>query len=38
MVCIDENQKYNDIIQENLVQVFLDGLDDKLDNFPIDVL
>jgi hypothetical protein len=38
MVCSIDIQKYNSIIQEDRVYVFLDGLDDRLDKIQSDVL
>ncbi|PNX97393.1 hypothetical protein L195_g020622, partial [Trifolium pratense] len=38
MVCPVDIQKYNSIIQEDRVYVFLDGLDDRLDKIRSDVL
>jgi len=38
MVCQIDIQKYNSIIQEDRVYVFLDGLDDRLDKIRSDVL
>ncbi|MCI04263.1 hypothetical protein A2U01_0025309, partial [Trifolium medium] len=38
MVCPIDIQKYNSIIQEDRVYVFLDGLDDRLDKIRSDVL
>jgi hypothetical protein len=38
MECPADIQRYNDLLQEDRVYVFLDGLDDKLDNIRSDVL
>ena len=38
MKCADDIQKYNSILQEDRVYVFLDGLDDRLDKIRSDVL
>ncbi|KAF5455638.1 hypothetical protein F2P56_025190 [Juglans regia] len=38
MKCAIDIQKYNSIVQEERVYVFLDGLDDRLDNIRSDVL
>ncbi|KAG7960368.1 hypothetical protein I3843_10G120000 [Carya illinoinensis] len=38
MECSVDIQHYNQIIQEDCVYVFLDGLDDQLDNIRADVL
>jgi hypothetical protein len=36
--CVDDIQNYNDLIQEDRVYVFLDGLDDRLDKIRGDIL
>jgi hypothetical protein len=38
MECVVDIQHYNDMIQEDRVYVFLDGLDDKLDKIWVDIL
>ena len=38
MECAIDIQKYNTILQEERVYVFLDELDDRLDNIRSDVL
>jgi hypothetical protein len=38
MECPADIQRYNNLLQEDRVYVFLDGLDDKLDNIRSDVL
>lgn len=38
MKCANDIQKYNSILQEDRVYIFLDGLDDQLDKIPSDVL
>ncbi|KAK6934965.1 Retrotransposon Copia-like, N-terminal [Dillenia turbinata] len=38
MQCAMDIQNYNSILQEERVYIFLDGLDDKLDNIKSDVL
>ncbi|KAK6911986.1 hypothetical protein RJ641_024079 [Dillenia turbinata] len=38
MQCAMDIQKYNSILQEERVYIFLDGLDDRLDNIRSDVL
>lgn len=38
MKCPDDIQLYNNLLQEDRVYVFLDGLDDRLDNIRSDVL
>lgn len=38
MECNTDIQKYNSLLQEDKVYIFLDGLDDKLDNIRADVL
>ena len=38
MECPADIQRYNNLLQEDRVYVFLDGLDDKLDNNQSDVL
>jgi hypothetical protein len=38
MECPADIQRYNNLLQEDWVYVFLDGLDDKLDNIRSDVL
>ncbi|KAL5762294.1 hypothetical protein ACOSP7_018558 [Xanthoceras sorbifolium] len=37
MKCVVDIQKYNSILQEERVNIFLDGLDDRLDNIWSDV-
>jgi len=38
MECAADIQRFNDLLQENRVYTFLDGLDDRLDNIRSDVL
>jgi hypothetical protein len=38
MECNTDIQKYNSLLQEDRVYIFLDGLDDRLDNIRADVL
>lgn len=38
MTCQVDIQHYNTLVQEERVYVFLDGLDDRLDNIRSDVL
>ncbi|KAF2285258.1 hypothetical protein GH714_039134 [Hevea brasiliensis] len=38
MECATDIQKYNSLLQEERVYIFLDGLDDRLDNIRSDVL
>jgi hypothetical protein len=38
MECAIDIQKYNSLIQEERVFIFLDGLDDRLDNICNDIL
>ncbi|KAG6788370.1 hypothetical protein POTOM_004435 [Populus tomentosa] len=38
MECVHDIQKYNTLLQEDIVYTFLDGLDDKLDKIRSDVL
>ncbi|XP_058081879.1 agamous-like MADS-box protein AGL3 [Magnolia sinica] len=38
MECPTDIQRYNNLLQEDRVYVFFDGLDDKLDNIHSDVL
>jgi hypothetical protein len=38
MECVVDIQHYNDLIQEDRVYVFLDGLDDRLDKIKGDIL
>jgi hypothetical protein len=38
MECAIDIQKYNSLIQEERVFIFLDGLDDRLDNIRNDIL
>lgn len=38
MKCTGDIQKYNSIVQEERVYIFLDGLDDRLDKIRSDVL
>jgi hypothetical protein len=38
MECATDIQKYNSLIQEERVYIFLDGLDDRLDNIRSDIL
>jgi hypothetical protein len=38
MECVGDIQRYNDMLQEDRVYSFLDGLDDKLDNIRSDIL
>jgi stress response protein SCP2 len=38
MECVSDIQKYNTLLQEDQVYVFLDRLDDRLDKIRIDVL
>lgn len=38
MTCAGDIQKYNSILQEDRVYIFLDGLDDRLDKVRSDVL
>jgi hypothetical protein len=38
MECVGDIQRYNDMLQEDRVYSFLDGLDDKLDNIRNDIL
>jgi hypothetical protein len=38
MQCAIDIQHYNDLLQEERVYTFLDGLDDRLDNICSDIL
>ncbi|KAJ7971594.1 UBN2_3 domain-containing protein [Quillaja saponaria] len=38
MVCTGDIQKWNSLLQEDRVYIFLDGLDDRLDKIRSDVL
>ena len=38
MKCVNDIQRYNSILQEDRVYIFLDGLDDRLDKIRSDVL
>jgi hypothetical protein len=38
MECVIDVQHYNDLLQEDRVYAFLDGLDDRLDNIRSDII